>query len=107
MFLSTLLPPPCLGGALVVDDEKTKARPKGTWLAGRGFRTGAWGCAASASRRRPCRPDQPLPCRRPRRPQAMFGQGTTGRTTLSGLDPTPAEMAPLVAKIEEIIARGK
>ncbi|KAI7836128.1 hypothetical protein COHA_009958 [Chlorella ohadii] len=39
--------------------------------------------------------------------QAMFGEGTTGRTTLSGLDPTPEELAPLVAKINEIVARGK
>jgi len=37
----------------------------------------------------------------------MFGEGTTGRTTLSGLDPTPEELAPLVAKINEIVARGK
>lgn len=41
------------------------------------------------------------------RNQACFGAGTTGRTTLGGLDPTPAELAPLVAKINEIIARGK
>ncbi|PRW33838.1 hypothetical protein C2E21_7481 [Chlorella sorokiniana] len=39
--------------------------------------------------------------------KAMFGEGTTGRTTLSGLDPTPDELAPLVAKINDIVARGK
>lgn len=37
----------------------------------------------------------------------MFGEGTTGRTTLGGLDATPAALEPLVAKINEIIARGK
>lgn len=41
------------------------------------------------------------------RNQRAFGEGTTGRTTLGGLDPTPPEMAPLIAKIDEIIARGK
>ena len=41
------------------------------------------------------------------RTKAMFGEGANGRTTLGGLDPTPAELAPLVAKIDEIIASGK
>lgn len=41
------------------------------------------------------------------RNQAVFGAGTTGRTTLSGMDPVPAELAPLLAKIDELIAKGK
>lgn len=34
--------------------------------------------------------------------QAMFGAGTTGRTTLSGLDKTPEELEPLIAKINQV-----
>lgn len=36
------------------------------------------------------------------RNRAMFGAGTTGRTTLGGLDPMPAELQPLVAKINQV-----
>lgn len=36
----------------------------------------------------------------------MFGAGTTGRTTLGGLDPMPAELEPLVAKINQVGALG-